>query len=378
MYDAVVVGGGIVGASTAYHLARSGTRTLLLDRRDEGRATDAGAGIVAPATSSRTDDADWFQFAVDSFEYYRPLVDRLETESDGATGVARTGLLAVAVDESDVDRFETRLSAIERRSEGIGHPEPGTVEEIDPRLASELFPPLADARRVFKYDRAMRVDGTRLTTALQRAGERHGLAITHEDVTGIEVEDGQVTGVVGRHDRYEADAVVVAGGAWSRDFGDQLGVDVPVEPQRGQLVHLALSEADPVDWPIVTGFRDHYLVPWPDGRIVAGATRESDVGFDPRTTPDGVRTVLDAALRLAPGLGDATFRDVDVGLRPASPDGLPILGPVPDVDGAFLATGHGPTGLQIGPYSGRLVAQTVRGETPESDLSAFRPDRFSG
>ncbi|HKL30624.1 MAG TPA: FAD-dependent oxidoreductase [Natrialbaceae archaeon] len=377
MYDAVVVGGGIVGASTAYHLARSGTRTLLLDRRDEGRATDAGAGIVSPATSSRTDDVDWFQFAVDGFEYYRPLVDRLETESDESTGVARTGLLAVALGEADVERFEHRLAAIERRSSEIGYPEPGTVEEIDPGLAGELFPPLSDAHRVFKYENGMRIDGTKLTTALQRAGESHGLAITHEDVTGIETENGQVTGVVGRHDRYEADAVVVAGGAWSGKFGDQLGVAVPVEPQRGQLVHLDLPETDPVDWPIVTGFRDHYLVPWPDGRIVAGATREADAGFDPRPTPGGVRTVLDGALRLAPGLEAATFRDVDVGLRPASPDGRPILGPVPDVDGAFLATGHGPTGLQIGPYSGRIVAQLVRDETPEADVSAFRPDRFS-
>lgn len=377
MYDAVVVGGGIVGASTAYHLARSGTRTLLLDRRDEGRATDAGAGIVSPATSSRTDDTDWFQFAVDGFEYYRPLVDRLETEGDGATGVARTGLLAVALDESDVERFEQRLASIERRSREIGYPEPGAVEEIGPERASELFPPLSEARRAFAYEHGMRVDGTKLTTALQRAGERHGLAITHEDVTGIEIEGGQVTGVVGRHDRYETESVVVAGGAWSGEFEDQLGVSVPVGPQRGQLVHLELSATDPVDWPIVTGFRDHYLVPWPDGRIVAGATREADVGFDPRATPDGVRTVLDEALGLASGLEEATFRDVDVGLRPASPDGRPILGPVPDVDGAFLATGHGPTGLQIGPYSGRVVAQLVRDETPEADLSAFRPDRFS-
>jgi D-amino-acid dehydrogenase len=377
MYDAVVVGGGIVGASTAYHLARAGTRTLLLDRHDDGRATDAGAGIVSPATSSRTDDADWFRFAVDSFEYYRPLVDRLETESDEATGVARTGLLAVAVDEADVDRFEDRLAAIDRRSGEIGSPEPGTVEEIDPALAGELFPPLSDATRVFNYEHAMRVDGQKLTTALLRAGERHGLAITHEDVTGIDVEDGHVTGVVGRHDQYGTDAVVIAGGAWSGAFETQLGVSVPVEPQRGQLVHLVLRDADPVDWPIVTGFRDGYLVPWPDGRIVAGATREPGVGFDPRPTPGGVRTVLEEALRLAPGLETATFRDVDVGLRPASPDGLPILGPVPGVDGAFLATGHGPTGLQIGPYSGRVVAQLVRGETSEADLSAFRPDRFS-
>lgn len=372
-----MVGGGIVGASTAYHLARSGTRTLLLDRRDDGRATAAGAGIVSPATSSRTDDPDWFRFAVEAFEYYRPLVDRLETEGDGATGVVRTGQVAVAADESDVDRYEERLSTIERRSERDGYPEPGTVEEIDPALARELFPPLADVERAFRYEHGMRVDGTKLATALKRAGERHGLATVHEDVTAIETDGDRVTGVVGRHDRYDAEAAVVAGGAWSGEFGAQLGLEIPVSPQRGQLVSVALPEADPVDWPVVTGLGDRYLVPWPDGTVLAGATRESDAGFDPRVTPNGVRSLLDDAIGLAPGLANATFRGADVGLRPASPDGRPILGPVPDVEGAFLATGHGPTGLQIGPYSGHVVAQTVRGETPAADLSAFRPGRFA-
>lgn len=130
------------------------------------------------------------------------------------------------------------------------------------------------------------------------------------------------------------------------------------------------------DWPILGGYHGHYMVPWADGHVACGATREEGSGFDPRATAAGVREVLDEALSLAPGLSDATFREVRVGLRPSTEDGLPVLGEVPDVDGAFLATGTGPTGLTIGPYSGKLVADVVRGEEPVVDLGVFSVGRF--
>jgi D-amino-acid dehydrogenase len=121
----------------------------------------------------------------------------------------------------------------------------------------------------------------------------------------------------------------------------------------------------------------NYLVPWPDGRIVAGATHESTTGFDARTTTEGVASVLDNALTLAPGLADATLDEVRVGLRPQPPDGKPLLGSISGVDGAFVGTGHGATGLQLGPYSGRVLADIVRDRTPPSNVDAFDPSRFA-
>lgn len=379
MYEAVVVGGGIVGASVAYHLARAGVDVLLADRADEGRATDAGAGILSPATSSRTASETWFEFAVEAVDYYPDLNARIREEGGGDTGYARPGLLSVAVDASEVEPFEAAKRRVEERAERLCTPAPDAFEEIPPERARELFPALARPVRALHFADAGRVDGRTFAAALVRAGETHGLAVERADVERIRVRDGAVAGVVADGEPYDANAVVVAGGAWSRAFGDDLGVEVPVAPQRGQIAHLDLgvTGADPAGWPMVGGFRGHYLVPWPDGQVAAGATREDDAGFAPHATAAGVREVLDEALRVAPDLAEARLAEVRVGLRPASADGLPVLGPVPGVTGVYLATGHGPTGLQLGPYSGKLVADLVLDRDPDTDLSPFSVSRFS-
>ncbi|MFC6827166.1 NAD(P)/FAD-dependent oxidoreductase [Halopelagius fulvigenes] len=374
-YDAVVVGGGIVGSSVAYHLAREGTDALLVDRRDEGRATDAGAGILSPATTSR-DDETWVRFAVEAVAYYDELVPALEAEQDGPHGYAERGLLAVAVNGAEADAYDETLELVRERRAEYGTPAPGTIRELDSEEAKARFPPLAETKRAFHYDDAARVDGRTFEAALRRAGRAHGLTEREGGVAEILVEGGDVRGVtLADGETVEAENVIVAGGAWSAAFESQLGVEVPVEPQRGQIVHLDVDE-DTEGWPIVSPFRSHYMVSWDDGRVAAGATRETGAGFAPHTTVAGLREVFDEVLRVAPGLSDASLRTSRVGLRPLSEDGHPVLGEVPGVAGAYLATGHGPTGLQLGPYSGKLVAQAVRGETPETDVSQFGVGRF--
>ena len=387
MYDAVVVGGGIVGSSVAYHLARDGANPLLVDREDEGRATDAGAGILSPATSSRTGSDPWFEFAIEAVDYYPELVARLRDEQDADAGYDQCGLLRVALDDAEIEAFDRAMDRIETRQRELGRPEPGSFAAVSPAEARDRFPALAEVERAAHYEDAARVDGRLLTDALRRAGRAHGLDVREATAEELLVEDGEIEAVVSDEGTVETEAAVVAGGAWSSEFGDQLGVEIPVEPQRGQIAHLDLATGgaggcdgnsqDTDDWPIVSAFRGHYLVPWPGGRVAAGATRETGSGFDPRTTAAGVREVLDEALRVAPGLADAELAEVRVGLRPASADGLPILGEVPAVGGAYLATGHGPTGLQLGPYSGRVVARMVQGTEPETDVSAFDVERFS-
>lgn len=395
--DVVVVGGGIVGTVTAFHLAEKGVETVLVDSEKEGRATDAGAGIVSPPTSSRREDEDWYAFAVEAAAHYPSLVRRLETQGIDNHGYRASDLLSVAVDEEEVPEFEADLERIERRGADSARPSDGGFEEIDPATAAEAFPPLADVERAMRFTNAARVDGKRFTEGVRRAARRTGLATFDGTVEEILLEDGAVSGVMvdahggvsrqqqrtaGGSERIDADRVVVAGGAWSGEFGEDLGLDLPVEPIRGQIVHLDTGRTDAApgdasdEWPIVGGYRDNYIVPWADGRVVVGATREEGVGFDPRVTAGGVDEVLGAGLRLAPGLADATLEEVRVGLRPGSPDGLPMVGEVPGVEGAYVATGHGPTGLTLGPYSGKVISDLVRGETPEVDLSAFAPGRF--
>lgn len=374
MAEAVVVGGGVVGAATAYHLASRGATVRLFDREDPGRATAAGAGIVSPA-SSRHADPDWYDLAESAARYYPALVEVLGGAA--TTGYATVGSLVCAVDPGERPAYEAARQRVFERQAARGYPAADELYELTPAEALERFPPLADVEAAYCYEGGARVDGRQLTDALVRAGAAEGLETTRADVRRVVVERGRATAVeTAADDTYEADAVVVAGGAWSAAFGDQLGLEVPVAPQRGQLAHLAVSDGRPADWPVVGAFRGHYLVPWADGRVVAGATREDDTGFDPRATAAGIRDVLEEALRVAPGLADAELREVRVGLRPLSADGLPIIGAAPGVEAAYLATGHGPTGLTLGPYTGKLVSQLVLDGAAEHDLSAFDPGRF--
>ena len=377
-YDSVVVGGGIVGSATAYHLAREGCETLLIDRGDAGRATAAGAGIVFPATSSLNESPDWFEFALQAADHYPVLASELDRYDHTYT---RPGLLAVAVDADEVGAFEESKRRAERRSDEHGHPRPGRFEEVSPERARELYPPLSEVERVMFYEDGARVDGQAFARSLRQASAAAGTTILDADVTRVLVERGTVGGVsTADGDTYSADSVVVAGGAWSPTLATDLGVDIPVEPQRGQIMHLDVGPIGctrPTEgWPIVKAFRGHYQVPWPDLRVACGATRESGRGFEPHVTLGGLQEVSTEALRVASGMAEARHLETRVGLRPASADGLPIIGQVPAIEGAYLATGHGPTGLTLGPYSGRVVAELVLGETPEADISPFRVDRF--
>lgn len=393
-HETVVVGGGIVGASTAYHLAAAGVDTLLVDASHQGRATDAGAGIVSPATSSRRADDDWFRLAAPAADYYPDLVSRLEAAGGGDHGYRASDLLSVAVDADDEAAFEADLGRIRDRASD-DRLDGTAFEELNPADAETLCPVLDDPHRAFLVRGAAQVDGRQFTRALRRAGREAGLSTREATVEELVVGDGTVSGVIvddGRRsdgeaggrsngdtsERIDCESVVVAGGAWSAAFGDDLGVDVSVEPKRGQIAHLDVGETAPptADWPILGGYRGHYAVPWAGGHVAVGATREEGSGFDPRATAAGVREVLSEALTLAPGLADATFTEIRVGLRPSTPDGLPVLGAVPGVEGAYLATGTGPTGLTIGPYSGKLVAELLRGEPPAVALDAFAVDRF--
>ena len=148
-----------------------------------------------------------------------------------------------------------------------------------------------------------------------------------------------------------------------------------MRPVRGQILHLALGD-DTGAWPVLSPLLSHYVVPFRDGRLALGATVE-DVGFDVRATAAGMRQLLSEGLRLSPGLADASFVEVRVGLRPTSDDDLPVIGALPGVPNVFVASGHGANGLLLGPVTGRLVADLVAGRTTDIDLAPFSPERFA-
>jgi D-amino-acid dehydrogenase len=374
-FDAVVIGGGLVGSATAYHLVSAGARTLLIDRADRGRATDAGAGILSPETNSRDPDA-WFRLAVEAVEYYPALVERLSAEQRGDTGYAQCGKLVVAVSDDEVAPFSRARQIVFERQRARGLPKPDDLHDVTDAEARELFPPLAPVHGAIYSRTAARVDGRLLNGALRTAAESRGLVVREGSVERLVRDGDAVTGVVAGGESVVAGSVAIAGGAWSEAFGRQLGVTIPVAPQRGQIIHLGVPGTDTSRWPMVSAFHHHYMVAWPDGRVVAGATRETGSGFAPHTTASGVGEVLGEAMRVAPGLAGATVREIRVGLRPLTPDTLPVLGAVPGVRNVFLVTGHGPTGLTLGAYSGKVVAELMLGQAVETDLRPFSVARF--
>ncbi len=373
VFDLIVVGGGVVGAAAAYRAVERGARTLLVDLHHQGRATDAGAGIVSPETEIR--DGSPRQAMVDATPaFYSDLIAALARDGQHDTGFDRCGKLVVARDEREAGMITGYLRLLLDPERPGTVPAPGAITEITPEAAHDLFPVLGTVTKAFVSHNAARVDGRLLTAALLGAAEARGLEREAFEVETCTLDGERLTGVRGADHTIAAPAVVIAGGAWSPALGDRLGVHLPVVPERGQIAHLQLEGVDTAAWPVLSPLSDHYMVAWPGGRVACGATHE-DAGFDARVTVEGMREIIDRALGVAPGLADATVLEVRVGFRPVSTTGLPLLGPLPGRPGGFVATGHGASGLTYGPWGASAVVDLALGHGSPVDLTPFMPVR---
>jgi len=373
MSDVVVIGGGVVGAGAAYRLAREGVSVTLVDRADDGQATAAGAGIISPGTSYKP-PAAFFPLAFKSVDYYETLLAELAEDGVPDTGYEVTGLLHVAVSDQEAARLPELFALFsDRLAAGVRNI--GEVRLISGDEAQQLFPALGPVVRAIYTSGAARLDGRRLRDALVAGAASHGARVVRGSAS-LRMEHGRAEAVEVNGERIASGAVVLAGGAWSPELVTALPVRLSVYPQRGQIAHLELPQAHTSSWPVVVGFHSHYMLTFPENRVVAGATREDASGFDYRLTAGGVHETLSEALRIAPGLASATVREIRIGLRPASPDGLPILGKLPEIENVYAATGHGASGLQLGPYSGALVAALIQRRRVDLDVTPYLPDRF--
>jgi D-amino-acid dehydrogenase len=366
----VVIGAGLLGASTAYHLARAGAQVTVIDAGLDGRATAAGAGIICPWVSA-VDDPVFYRLYTEAARYYADLVPALGEIGEHDLGFRRVGGMAVSASPVDLLRLERVV-----RARQAAAPEMGAISRLTPREAKALFPPLhADLGAVHVAGGA-RVDGRRLGAALLRAAQHHG-AVARNGEAALIATNGRVEAVRVGSDRLEADQVVVTAGAWAPAVLRELGIDLPIRPQRGQIVHLRLAGQATQDWPVVLPVgASHYLLAFDDQRVVAGATRESEAGFGYRVTAAGLAEVLANALAVAPGLAEAEVIETRVGFRPMGPEVRPLLGAAPTVAGLVIGNGLGAAGLTIGPFAGRLLADVALGRTPALDLTPFDPLRI--
>src|SRR5215218_993662 len=321
--DTIVIGGGLLGWSAAYPLVKAGQRVALVDRMDEGHATQAGAGIIAPGMNVR-DSETGYELRKASIAYYNELVDSLTADGEPDTGYERVGALFVARSEAEAEQLPALAKdMIRRREDGLGNV--GQVTLLDPAGARALFPPLGDILGAIHASDASRVNGRTLRDALRSSCQRNGCELIVGEAELISAGESLVEVKVGST-MIQGSSLIIAAGAWSCYLAKTLGFALPIFPQRGQIAHLDMPDAYTGDWPMIVGYYDQYILTFRPNRVVCGATRESDSGYEVRLTAAGVKSVLDEALAVAPGLGNATLAEIRIGLRPFSPDRLPVLG----------------------------------------------------
>ena len=357
MYDAVVVGAGLVGLATAAALAERRTKVLLLYSNRRGEASPAAAGLLAPSVGALGDDAAQ-RFAVAARDRYPEYLAHLRERTGVDVPLNRLGALELALAESELDAAPFRA------------PPPG-AERLSPAETRALEPELAHAHGAVFHPHDGAVNNLVLLRALKTLLGRHPYATARDDAVERIKRDGDDAIVVTRAGRkYRCGSVVLAAGVWTPELGG-LPRPLPVEPLRGQLMSLAGSPLRHVAFGA-----GGYVVPRGDGRTLVGATSER-VAFDAGTTEEGLAQVRATGAAICPALAARPRLNAWSGLRPLTPDRLPILGRDPAFPALVYACGHARNGVLLAPLTGDAIADVVRHEAPAYDLASFRPDRFA-
>ncbi|WP_042150428.1 FAD-binding oxidoreductase [Paucisalibacillus sp. EB02] len=356
----IIIGAGILGATTAYKLAKTGAEVLIIDRRGIGQATDAAAGVICPWLSQRRNKA-WYQLAKNGARFYPEIVNELEEDGETDHGYAKTGGLSLHQDETKLIAMKDR--AIKRREEA---PEIGEVTLLNNEETRKLIPYVEEGYSAVHVSGAARLDGRAFRNALLRAAEKHGATL----ITGKATlsQDGQ--GVYVDNQLYEADKIIATCGAWMHEFLTPVGINFQSTSQKGQIIHLEMPNAATRNWPVLMPPTSQSIVPF-EKHIVVGATHENGTGFDSRVTAGGVRDILSKVLDVLPGLADSTVLEARVGFRPFTPGFLPVIGPLPGREGILVANGLGSSGLTTGPYIGAQLAKLAMDEEVEIDLEDY-------
>ncbi|WP_227395731.1 NAD(P)/FAD-dependent oxidoreductase [Jeotgalibacillus aurantiacus] len=362
----VVIGGGILGASTAYHLSEKGFKVTVVDRKDKGQATGAAAGIICPWLSQRRNKA-WYAMVKEGAAYYRELIPRLNKAGEEDHGFRQTGAVCLHADSVKRDKMLNR--AIEKRENA---PEIGQLMPIGKAEVQKYFPYLNREFEGLFVEGAARVDGAKLRDSLLSAAAKLGANIIY-DHADLAIEEGSVKGVTVSGEFFQADCVIVAAGAWAKELFAEENIDIDVTYQKAQILHLQIED-ETDDWPVVIPPGDQYLLAFEGGRLVAGATHENDVPMDDRLTVSGIREVFDKATAIAPALDRAEFVEGRVGYRPFTPGFLPVIGEFPGITNLLFANGLGASGLTSGPFLGAELARLAAGEETVLDLSPYSPE----
>ena len=356
MYDAVIVGAGLVGLATAAALSERGARVLLLYHNRRGEASPAAAGMLAPSVETHAGAAR--RFALAARDRYPAYVAALAERTGLEVPLNRLGVLELALTEVELDAPPFR------------DPPPG-AERLGAAELHALEPALAHARGALFHAADGAVNNLVLLRALKTLVGRDSRVTVVADAAVAIARAGDGAAVeTAAGERHRTGAVVVAAGAWVGGLGG-LPRPIPVEPVRGQMLSLAGSPLRHV-----TYGAGGYAVPRGDGRTIVGSTMER-VAFDAGTTEAGLAQVRATGGAICPALADRRMLNGWSGLRPVTPDFLPILGRDPDFPALVYACGHSRNGVLLAPLTGDVVADIVLGRPPAHDVSPFRIERFA-
>jgi glycine oxidase len=364
--DVAIVGAGIIGCSIAFELAKAGMQVCVLERGGIGEESSAAAAGMLSGQHGVTNLGARYQLHVEARELHGRLADDLREQTGIDVGFCRWGLLELLFTPGEV-RAADRCCAIQTQA-GL------RVERLSREETLALEPALApDLQGSIRYVDEAHVHNGRLTIALAEAARRTGAELrSGAPALALIRERERVVGVQTPTETVYAEAVIVANGAWSSDLIRPLGLMLPVKPMRGQM--LAVRTVPRAVSQIIYG-RHMYLVPRPDGETLVGATVE-DVGFRKEVTLEGLEELIQAGRHIAPGMMGQPVIRTWAGLRPGSPDGLPLVGPVAGQPGLILAVGHHRNGILLGPMTGVLVKQWLVDHVQSPHLDLLRPERF--
>ncbi len=364
---ALVIGGGIIGSSVAWRLASDGVQVSVFERGRLGlEASWAAAGLIGPQAEAHEPGA-FFDLALAGKRSFDAIVDRLTAESGVDPEYDQDGVLYVAFD--DAARAELQSRARWQRAAG------GDVEELSPREAFKLAPVLSE-KIIFALHMPnnRRVENRKLTLAYVNAATNAGAEFREgARVNSIAIEGGRATGLRLADGSLESgDVVINAAGAWAGDIRGLEDDRLHFYPVRGQI--LCFDARPGLVGPSIFSTAG-IVVPRRDGRILAGSIFE-DAGFNKSVTLDGMERILRAVRAMVPSIASIPFREAWAGLRPASDDLLPVLGPSPTVANVLYAAGHFRSGILLSALTGEVIADLVKGRQPSIDLTPFSPARF--
>jgi glycine oxidase len=351
-WDVIVIGGGIIGLSLSIELRKKGASVLVVERGEPGREASYAAGGMLVDCSAETPPALQL-LATAGARLYPDFVHELQIDSGLYVDLREQGAIVFPPPEHVYER-------------------PGfTVASLLPAPLAELEPALVDFNRPAFYLKERSVDPRTLVAAALLAAKRLGVDVSSGDaVTEVSLSEGKVRGVVTKKTSFHAPEVVNCAGTWSGQIPPHA---FPTRPVKGQMLCLISPSRDLLKH--VIRAPEAYLIPRSDGRILVGTTVE-EAGFDKRTDIEAIQRLHRAAVALIPELRNAKILEDWAGLRPGTPDALPILGAT-ETPGYYVATGHFRDGILLAPITARIMADVIAGNEPAYDLDAFSPSRFS-